>query len=105
MNAKIILKHIAKVAGDLPQWEIVAQKVGMGHQDIEDIITNHRSDADRRRTFLWKWINTKGNAATYRALYDVLTDLGEYGAAAKICIIAADAGTMHLYPIPRMLTL
>ena len=65
------------MAGDLPHWEIVALKVGMGQKDIDDIINNHRSDADRRCAFLRKWIADKGNAATYRALDDVLIKLGE----------------------------
>ena len=79
------------MAGNLPQWEIVAQKVGMRQQNIDDIINNHRSDADRRCAFLRKWIADKGNAATYRALDDVLRELGEHGAAEKICNIAVGA--------------
>ena len=80
---------IARIAGDLPQWQLVASNLGMGQLDIEDIENNNKgAPADQRKTFLRKWIRKNGNAATYEKLSEVLERLDEQGAAEKIRGIA-----------------
>ena len=63
---------------------MVAEKLDMGHQDIQDIETRHRADVDQRMAFLRNWIFRDGDAATYEKLSEVLEMLGERGAAKKI---------------------
>eukprot|EP00731_Ephydatia_muelleri_P005908 Em0003g156a len=80
---------IARIAGELPQWQTVASNLGMGQLDIEDIENNNRgAPADQRKSFLRKWIRRDGNAATYEKLSEVLEKLCEQGAAEKIRGIA-----------------
>ena len=82
---------IARIAGDLPQWQTVASILGMGQLDIENIETNNRAPADQRKSFLRKWIWKNENAATYEKLSKVLVRLGEHGAAERIRGIATDS--------------
>ena len=42
---------IARIAGDLPQWQTVASNLGMGQLDIENIENNNRTPADQRKSF------------------------------------------------------
>ena len=79
---------IARIAGDLPHWQIVASNLGMGQLDIEDIENYNRAPADQRKSFLRKWIWRDGSAATYEKLSEVLGRLNEQGAAEKIRQIA-----------------
>ena len=79
---------IARIAGDLPHWQLVANNLGMGQLDIEDIENNNRTPADQRKSFLRKWIWRDGGAATYTKLIEVLERLGEQGAAERIRGIA-----------------
>ena len=72
------------MAGIVPNWQIVAKKLGFGEQDIEDIETSHRASADQRKAFLRKWIWKNGTKATYEKLCTALEELGEHGAAESI---------------------
>eukprot|EP00731_Ephydatia_muelleri_P003346 Em0001g3346a len=85
MINKIPDADIARIAGELPQWQTVASNFGMGQLDIEDIENNNRTRADQRKAFLRQWIGRDGSAATYTKLSEVLKMLGEQGAAEKIC--------------------
>ena len=87
-TGKICDADIARIAGELPQWQLVASNLGMGQLDIEDIENNNRTPADQRKSFLRKWIWKNGNAATYEKLSEVLERLGEQGAAERIRGIA-----------------
>ena len=80
-TGKIRDVDIKRIAGDLPQWQIVAKSLGIGYQDIEDIENNYTAPADQRMSFLSKWIWKDGAAATYEKLSEVLERLGEQGAA------------------------
>ena len=51
-TGKIRDVDIARIAGDLPQWQTVASNLGMGQLDIEDIENNNRTPADQRKSFL-----------------------------------------------------
>eukprot|EP00731_Ephydatia_muelleri_P016660 Em0009g1084a len=82
LSGKIQDADIARIAEELPQWQIVARYLDM---DIEDIENNNRAPADQRKSFLRKWIRRDGSAATYEWLSKVLKMLGEEGAADKIC--------------------
>ena len=81
---KILDDDINRVAGELPNWQSVAKKLGMGSQEITDIEDNQTNEANRRRAFLRKWITRDGSAATYEKLCDVLKTLNEQGAAEAI---------------------
>ena len=72
------------MAGNLPQWQNVARKLGFGEQEIGYIETNSGSSEDQRKAFLRKWIGKNGISATYEKLCTALLQLGEYGAAEKI---------------------
>eukprot|EP00731_Ephydatia_muelleri_P016677 Em0009g1101a len=84
MISKIRDADITRIAGELPQWQIVASNLGMGQLDIEDIENNNTAPADQRKSFLRRWIRRDGKAATYERLSEVLESLGEQGAAEKI---------------------
>ena len=86
-TGKIRDADIARIAGELPEWQTVASNLGMGQLDIKDIENNNRTRADQRKSFLRKWIGRDGSAATYTKLSEVLKMLGEQGAAEKICQI------------------
>lgn len=77
-----------QIAGELPQWQVVAKQLNMGHEEIEDIVKNHKTAEEQRITFLSKWIARDGKAATYKKLSEVLVELKEPGAAEKIQEIA-----------------
>ena len=62
----------------------MASNLGMGQLDIDDIENNNRAPAEQRKSFLRKWIQKDGSAATYERLSEVLKRLGEQGAAEKI---------------------
>ena len=81
---KILDDDINRVAGELPNWQSVAKKLGMGSQEITDIEDNQTNEANRRRAFLRKWITRDGSAATYEKLSGVLKTLNEQGAAEAI---------------------
>ena len=85
---KICDADIASVAGELPDWQIVAENLCMGTEDISDIEKNHTGDADKRTAFLRKWITRDGSEATYGKLCDVLKKLKKQGAAEKISAFA-----------------
>ena len=87
-TGKIKDEHIAQIAEELQQWQIVASNLGFGQKGIEDIETDHRRPADQRMAFLRKWIARDGNAATYEKLSEVLEGLGKQGAAERILQIA-----------------
>ena len=85
LTVKIRDADIARIAGNLPQWQIVASNLGMGQQDIKEIETiNLGAHADQRKSFLRKWIRRDGAAATYEKLNEVLERLEEQGAAENI---------------------
>ena len=75
--------EISRVAGDMPQWTIVAEKFKLGIQDITDIIDKN-SEKNRGLEFLRILIGKNGSAVTYKALHDVYMELGELGAAERI---------------------
>ena len=75
---------ISRVAGNLPQWQMVARKLGFGEQEIGYIETNSGAPEDQRKAFLKKWIGKNGISATYYKLCTALLQLDEYGAAEKI---------------------
>ena len=83
-TGKIRDADIARIAGELPQWQTVASNLGMGQLDIEDIENNNTAPADQRMSFLREWIWKDGSAATYERLSEVLGRLDEKGAAEKI---------------------
>ena len=66
----------------------MAKQLGMGHEEIEDIVKNHRAAEEQKITFLSKWIARDGMAATYKKLSEVLVELKEPGTAEKIQEIA-----------------
>lgn len=93
-TGKIRNADIKRIADDLPQWQIVAKNLDMGHQVIEDIENNHKAaPIEQRMSFLWKWIAMDGNAAIYEKLSELLMELGEQGAAERIREIARKSGT------------
>ena len=63
---------------------IVADLLEIPPAEIGDIEVFHRAPADQREAILRRWINKKGNAATFRVLYDVLMRLDERGSAERI---------------------
>ena len=83
-TVKIPDTDISRVAGILPNWQIVAKKLGFGEQDIEDIETSNQATADQRKAFVRKWIRKNGTKATYGKLCTALEELGEHGAAESI---------------------
>ena len=83
-TVKIPAADIARVAGILPNWQLVAKKLGFGEQDIEDIEKSHRATADQRVAFVRNWIMKNGSKATYEKLCTALKELGEHGAAESI---------------------
>ena len=85
---KIRDADIDTVAGELPVWQSVAAKLGIGSQYIADIETNHRDEESRRKAFLRMWIGRDGSAATYKKLCDALILLNKKGAAERISNIA-----------------
>ena len=89
-TVKISDADIANVAGSLPNWQLVAKKLGFGGEDIEDIETSHRAPADQRKAFVRKWIWKNGKAATYGKLCTALEELDEQGAAEKIREIGSE---------------
>lgn len=89
-TAKITAPHIARIAGELPQWQIVAPELGFGAQEIKDIETKHPALDEQRTAVLRIWIERKGKAATYEALSKVLEELGQGGAAERIRKIASE---------------
>ena len=90
-TGKIQDADIARIAGDMPQWQTVADNLGFGQQDIEDIENNNKgAPADQRKSFLRKWIRRDGSAATYEKLSKVLEILKEKGAAERIRKIAKE---------------
>ena len=89
MDANIEEADIASIAGNLPSWQEVGTKLGIGREDIRDIESTYRDPQEWRRAVLRKWIWKNGTAATYRVLYNVLLGLCDRGAAEKIAEIAA----------------
>ena len=83
-TGKIRDADIARIAGELQEWQTVASNLGMGQLDIEDIENNYTAPADQRKSFLMKWMAKNGSAATYEKLSEVLEKLGEQGAADAI---------------------
>ena len=81
---KIPDTDIARVAGILPDWQMVAKELGFGEQEIEDIETNNRAAADQRKAFMRKWTGNNGSKATYEKLCTALMKLGLQGAAERI---------------------
>ena len=81
---KIPDSDIARVAGNLPDWQLVGKKLGFGEQEIEDIENNNRAPADQRKALLRRWIYKKGTNATYEVLCTALMELGLQGAAESI---------------------
>ena len=62
-TVKIPDTDISRVAGILPNWQIVAKKLGFGEQDIEDIETKHQAPAEQRKAFVRNWIRKNGTRA------------------------------------------
>lgn len=89
-SAKIVDANIARIAGSLPNWQLVARKLGFGEEDIKDIETNHQRCEDRRIAFMRKWIMKNGTKATYEKLSKALEELDQQGAADKIIEIASE---------------
>ena len=85
---KIRDADIDRVAGELPDWQIVMYNLGFGSQNITDIETDHRDKASQRIAFLSKWIARDGSEATYKKLCDALISLNRKGAAERISNIA-----------------
>ena len=75
---------VLRIAGELPEWQSVADKLCMGSQNITDIETNHRDEASRRKAFLRMWIARDGSKATYKKLCDALISLNLDRAAERI---------------------
>ena len=88
-TAQIADDHIAKIASNLPHWQVLARKMGFGTQDIDDI-DQRRPQAENRIVFLRKWIEKNGTRATYVKLCTALEEIGEHGAADTIHAIAKD---------------
>ena len=87
-TGKIQDADIARIAGELPLWQIVAKYFSMGPMVIEEIETNNGRPADQRMEFLRKWIKRDGSAATYEKLSEAMEKLGHQGAAERIREIA-----------------
>ena len=85
---KIRDADIDRVAGELPDWQIVMYKLGIGSQYITDIENKHGDEASRRKACLRMWIARDGSAATYKKLCDALILLNLKGAAETISSIA-----------------
>ena len=79
-TAQIADDHILDIARNLPEWQIVARKLGFGTQDIADIERNNEKPG-ARTVFLRKWIEKDGTNATYAKLYKALKEMNEHGAA------------------------
>ena len=79
---------MAMVSGHLSHHVIVAGELGIPPAEIDDIEGRYCANTERREAVLRRWINKEGNAATYRALYDVLMRLHEKGSAEKILDIS-----------------
>ena len=87
--AQIPDADISRVAAILPNWQLVASKLGFGEHNIEDIETYHQQPEDGRIAFVRQWITKNGTKATYIKMYTALEELGEQGAANKIREIIA----------------
>ena len=82
---KIPDTDIARVAGILPDWQMVAKELGFGVQETEDIETNNlAAAADKREAFMRKWTDKNGTKATYEKLCTALMKLGLQRAAESI---------------------
>ena len=81
---------IANVAGNLALHMIVAGRLGIPQEVIDDIEEKYGT-TKQREAVLRKWITKKRGSATYRVLYDELMELGERGAAETILDIAKAA--------------
>lgn len=88
MDAKIGEADVATIAGNLPSWQEVGTKLGIGTEAIRDIENKYRDPQEWRKAVLREWIWKNGAAATYSVMYNVLLDLHERGAAGKIAEIA-----------------
>ena len=84
LDAPIRLADMAKVAGNLPQHMIVAALLEIPQEEINDIENKYDVPALQRDAVLRRWVNKKGEAATYKVLYDALIKVDEEGAAGRI---------------------
>ena len=83
-TGRVEIDDIPKIAGHLPSWTLVATKLDMGEEDIQEIQASSKVAANQRKEFLKKWITQDPEEATYERLCTVLVELGEKGAAEKI---------------------
>lgn len=84
---KIHDADIAKIAGDLEDWQDVAKELGFGSVVIGEIEGNNKGVA-QAKAFLRKWIANEGTNATYGKLSEVLMKLERQGAAEAMIRIA-----------------
>ena len=87
------------VAGELSHWQTMAKNLGMGSEEITDIENNGRGEAERRKSFLRKWIERDGSAATYEKLCEVLKILNQPGAAERISDIPQRNDDAHSHDL------
>ena len=84
MEEKCSVAILCKIAKFLPKWRSVARLFGLDEQIIRDIEEKYHQQEDQREEMLVKWVNTQGNMASCKKIYDALVELEEKEAAEKI---------------------
>ena len=76
-TGRIEIDDIPKIAGHLPSWTLVATKLDMSEEDIQEIQASSKVAANQRKEFLKLWSIRDPAEATYERLCTVLVQLGE----------------------------
>ena len=84
LDQKITDEHIVDSIEFLPDWEIVAARLGLGKNAVEGVKENHSAAKKRRLHMLRAWASANGPCATYRRLGEALIQMSEADSAVKV---------------------
>ena len=84
LDQKITDQHIVDSIEFLPDWEIVAARLGLGKNAVERVKENYSAAKERRLYMLRVWASANGPCATYRRLGEALIQMSEVESAVKV---------------------
>ena len=77
LHSPCIEKHLWDIAKNLSQWRLAAPRLGFEQADVDVWEHDPRHDEEgKRHLMLTAWRQRKGSQATYKALAEVLLQVG-----------------------------
>ena len=85
LDKRCSFAHIAKISEDIEDWEKLAPCFDLTAAEEHAIRVDHTHQYDvQKRKMLWKWVEKRGDKATYRELKRVFQNAGESLLACRV---------------------